>query len=203
MKIKIKINEATKKQTLVLLSEVESETEISDDDTQDIEKVDKEAEASADRKKNLESLERLLATEYSPDKLPIVAQLIAAHREAINKDYNLDGLWEKIKIILSNSKQALAVIQNNPDIPGIRLDKLVNTHINLAAQVEDEVEEITSDDLLADIVSEDLEAQDLELNKKINCLCGGKYTKPHKNRHLKSNKHKNYLSSLESSSDSS
>lgn len=170
MKIKIKINEATKKQTLVLLSEVESETEISDDDTQDIEKVDKEAEASADRKKNLESLERLLATEYSPDKLPIVAQLIAAHREAINKDYNLDGLWEKIKIILSNSKQALAVIQNNPDIPGIRLDKLVNTHINLAAQVEDEVEEITSDDLLADIVSEDLEAQDLELNKKINQL---------------------------------
>ena len=100
MKIKIKINEATKKQTLVLISEVESETEISDDDTQDIEKVDKEAEASADRKKNLESLERLLATEYSPDKLPIVAQLIAAHREAINKDYNLDGLWEEIKIII-------------------------------------------------------------------------------------------------------
>ena len=33
MKIKIKINEATKKQTLVLISEVESETEISDDDS--------------------------------------------------------------------------------------------------------------------------------------------------------------------------
>lgn len=140
---------------------------------------------------------------YYGSTIQLLCNRMAQHRKHLNclsKNMNLSNS----KIILvenypCNSKEELEsrerfYIENNNCI---NKNKPNRTEEDLKKWFEDNKERIKEQKKIK--YNENKE----ELNKKINCLCGGKYTKQHKNRHLKSNKHKNYLSSLESSSDSS
>jgi len=193
MKLKIKINEAIDTPGTRAAAAIDAEKITNDPDN--IDKMDKEIEDSVGRVEDRKLLKDMLEIKFSPDSLPIVVSLLKAHNKAKNEAYNIDGLWESIKKILLNSKTAISKIQANQDIPGVEIIKLVQHSIKTVSSLEGAAEDNSIDSLISDLVSEDLEPDDVKPVDKLKDLF--KQKEKELGRKLTANEKWKYMVSIE------